>query len=96
MFTSKLNVTAPWDRSDFVALILAVFITIGGFALKLRHSTISATQVTSSCMSSLIQMKCIFFAAGFQCSRAYHCTRWQPWLTSCYKSSRLARIVSEG
>jgi hypothetical protein len=34
MFTSKLNVTAPWDRSDFVALILAVFITIGASRLN--------------------------------------------------------------
>ncbi len=36
MFTSKLNVTAPWDRWDFVALTLAVFITIWVFALKLK------------------------------------------------------------
>src|SRR6266550_6836712 len=36
MFTSKLNVTAPWDRWDFVALTLAVFITIWAFALKLK------------------------------------------------------------
>src|SRR5437773_5448366 len=36
MFTSKLNLTAPWDRWDFVALSLAVFITIWVFALKLK------------------------------------------------------------
>jgi uncharacterized membrane protein len=36
MFTSKLNVTATWDCWDFVALILAVFITIWVFALKLK------------------------------------------------------------
>src|SRR5882724_2439822 len=36
MFTSKLNVTAPWDRWDCVALTLAVFITIWVFALKLK------------------------------------------------------------
>jgi hypothetical protein len=36
MFTSKLNVTAPWDRWDFVGLTLAVFITIWVFALKLK------------------------------------------------------------
>jgi hypothetical protein len=36
MFTSKLTVTVPWDRRDFVALALAVFITIWVFALKLK------------------------------------------------------------
>src|SRR5438034_11527517 len=36
MFTSKLNLMAPWDRWDFVALSLAVFITIWVFALKLK------------------------------------------------------------
>src|SRR4030095_9019907 len=36
MFTSKLTVTASWDRWDFVALTLAVFITIWVFALKLK------------------------------------------------------------
>jgi len=36
MFTSKLNLAAPWDRWDFVALSLAVFITIWVFALKLK------------------------------------------------------------
>src|SRR5207247_11106075 len=36
MFTSKLILTAPWDRWDFVALSLAVFITIWVFALKLK------------------------------------------------------------
>jgi uncharacterized membrane protein len=36
MFTSKPTVTAPWDRWDFVALTLAVFVTIWVFALKLK------------------------------------------------------------
>jgi uncharacterized membrane protein len=36
LLTSKLTVTAPWDRWDFVALTLAVFITIWVFALKLK------------------------------------------------------------
>ena len=36
MFTSKLTVTAPWDRWDLVALTLAVFVTIWVFALKLK------------------------------------------------------------
>ena len=36
LFTSKLNKTGPWDRWDFVALSLAVFITIWVFALKLK------------------------------------------------------------
>jgi hypothetical protein len=36
MFISKLTVAAPWDRSDFVAFTLAVFITMWVFALKLK------------------------------------------------------------
>lgn len=36
LFTSKLTVTVPWDRRDFVAFALAVFITIWVFALKLK------------------------------------------------------------
>jgi hypothetical protein len=36
MFISKPTVAAPWDRSDFVALTLAVFITMWVFALKLK------------------------------------------------------------
>jgi hypothetical protein len=36
MFTSKLTVTVRWDRWDFVALTLAVFITVWVFALKLK------------------------------------------------------------
>jgi uncharacterized membrane protein len=36
MFTSKLTVTAPWDRWDFVALALAVVTVAWVFALKLK------------------------------------------------------------
>ena len=36
MFTSKLGAEARWDRWDFVALALAVFITVCLFALKLK------------------------------------------------------------
>ena len=36
MFTSNVAVAAPWDRWDFVALILAVFTTLWVFALKLK------------------------------------------------------------
>jgi hypothetical protein len=36
MLTSKLNKTGPWDRWDFVALILAVFTTFWVFTLKLK------------------------------------------------------------
>src|ERR1043166_2856057 len=36
MFTSRLTVTAPWDRWDFVALALAVFIALWVFVLKLK------------------------------------------------------------
>jgi hypothetical protein len=36
LFTSKLNKTGPWDRWDFVALALAVFITVWLFTLKLK------------------------------------------------------------
>lgn len=36
MFTSKLIVTSPWDRWDFVALATALFIFIWAFALKLK------------------------------------------------------------
>jgi uncharacterized membrane protein len=36
MFTSKVTVAAPWDRWDFVALALALFITVWVFTLKLK------------------------------------------------------------
>jgi len=36
MFTSNVTVAGPWDRSDFIALTLAVFITLWVFALKLK------------------------------------------------------------
>jgi hypothetical protein len=36
MFTSKLTLTASWDRWDFIALTVAVFVTIWVFALKLK------------------------------------------------------------
>jgi uncharacterized membrane protein len=36
MFTSNVTVAAPWDRWDFVALILGVFTTLWVFALKLK------------------------------------------------------------
>jgi hypothetical protein len=36
IFTSKVTVAAPWDRWDFVALALALFITVWVFTLKLK------------------------------------------------------------
>jgi len=36
MFAPKVDAVAPWDRWDFVALALAIFITIWVFALKLK------------------------------------------------------------
>jgi uncharacterized membrane protein len=36
VFTSKVTVAAPWDRWDFVALALALFITVWVFTLKLK------------------------------------------------------------
>ena len=36
MFTSKVNGAMPWDRSDFVALVLALLTTGWVFALKLK------------------------------------------------------------
>src|SRR5207244_13179347 len=36
MFTSKVGAEARWDRWDFVALALAVFIAVSVFALKLK------------------------------------------------------------
>ena len=36
MFTSNVTVAAPWDRADFIALTVAVFITLWVFALKLK------------------------------------------------------------
>jgi hypothetical protein len=36
MFTSKVDVAAPWDRWDFVALALAVLTVVWVFALKLK------------------------------------------------------------
>src|SRR6266568_6429241 len=36
MFTSKVGAEARWDRWDFVALALAVFIAVWVFALKLK------------------------------------------------------------
>ena len=36
MFASKVGAEARWDRWDFVALALAVFIAVSVFALKLK------------------------------------------------------------
>ena len=36
LFTSKVDAVAPWDRWDFVALTLGVFIAVWVFALKLK------------------------------------------------------------
>src|SRR5437660_7655224 len=36
MFTSKVGAEARWDRWDFVTLVLAVFIAVWVFALKLK------------------------------------------------------------
>jgi len=36
MFTSKVDAAVRWDRWDFVALALAMFIAVWVFALKLK------------------------------------------------------------
>jgi hypothetical protein len=36
LFTSKVNAELRWDRWDFVALAIALFIVIWVFALKLK------------------------------------------------------------
>src|SRR5207253_3573345 len=56
LFKSKVNAEVHWDRWDVVALGLALFAVIGSSCLNLRHSTLLAIRLTSSCMFSLLEV----------------------------------------